>query len=337
MEELLPFEEVKREIIIRKEATTNTNNGCYPENRPVETLLNFGVINLNKPSGPTSHQVADYVKKMLNLDKVGHGGTLDPGINGVLPIALGKGTRVVQSLLPAGKEYVCVMHLHKDIPEEKIKETAKKFIGKITQLPPVRSAVKRQLRQRDIYYFSLLEINGQDVLFKLGCQGGTYVRKICHDFGLAVGTNAHMAELVRTKAGPFNYHNWVTLHDLKDAYDTWKETKDDSLLRKAIMPIEMAVNHLPKIWIFDNAIDTLCHGAKLSVPGIVKFESGINVEELVAIMTLKNELVCLGIAKLDSETIKSAQKGIAVSNTKVFMEPSTYPKFKKEDINEKNI
>src|SRR3989338_6861985 len=96
MEELLPFEEVKRELIIRKEATTNTNNGCYPENRPVETLLNFGVINLNKPSGPTSHQVADYVKKMLNLDKVGHGGTLDPGINGVVPIALGKGTRVVQ-------------------------------------------------------------------------------------------------------------------------------------------------------------------------------------------------------------------------------------------------
>lgn len=256
-------------------------------------------------------------------------------MSGVLPIALGRSTRIAQALLPAGKEYVCIMHLHTSIPEEKIREAVKKFVGKITQLPPIRSAVKRQLRQRNIYYFSLLEINGRDVLFKLGCQGGTYVRKLVHDFGLELGTHAHMAELIRTKAGPFNYHQWVTLHDLKDAYDIWKESKDETLLRKAIQPVELAVNHLPKIWIFDNAIDTVCNGALLSLPGIVKLESNIEANDLVAVMSLKNELVCLGIVNMNSEMMLSALKGVAVTETKVFMKPGTYPKFKKEALNEK--
>src|SRR3989338_6245801 len=179
MNELLPFEEIKREILIKKEATTNPDFGCIPEKRSIETMIDYGIVILNKPSGPTSHQVADYVKKILNLEKAGHGGTIDPGVTGLLPVALGKATRIVQALLPAGKEYVCIMHLHTLVPEEKIREAAKKFTGQITQLPPVRSAVKRQLRQRNIYYFKLMEIDDKDVLFKLGCQGGTYVRKFC--------------------------------------------------------------------------------------------------------------------------------------------------------------
>lgn len=250
-------------------------------------------------------------------------------MSGVLPIALGRSTRIVQALLPAGKEYVCVMHLHSKVPEEMIRETAKKFTGQITQLPPVRSAVKRQLRQRNIYYFKLIEIDEKDILFKLGCQGGTYVRKCCYDFGLSLGTQAHMAELVRTKAGPFNYHDWITLHDLKDAHDVWKENNGESQLRKVIKPVEAAIKHLPKIWVFDNAVDTLCNGAALSLPGISKLESGINVNELVAVMSLKDELICLGTARMDSEAMQFGQKGLAVSGMKVFMNPDTYPKFKK--------
>ena len=162
-----------------------------------------------------------------------------------------------------------------------------------------------------------------------------FVSSNCHDFGLELGTQAHMAELVRTKAGPFNYHQWVTLHDLKDAYDIWKESKDETLLRKAIQPVELAVNHLPKVWIFDNAIDTVCNGALLSLPGIVKLESNIEANDLVAVMSLKNELVCLGIVNMNSEMMLTAHKGVAVTETKVFMKPGTYPKFKKEALNEK--
>ena len=143
-------------------------------------------------------------------------------MTGVLPIALEKATRIVQILLKAGKEYICLMHLHKEISEQDIRETVKKFTGEIKQLPPVKSAVKRQERFREIYYFNILEIQDKDVLFKIGCQAGTYIRKIVHDFGLSLNIGANMQQLIRTKAGPFTDKTWTTLHDLKDAYELYK-------------------------------------------------------------------------------------------------------------------
>src|SRR3989339_313071 len=120
--DLLPFEKIKREILIKKEEETNPALGCYPDKRPIEKLIQYGVVNIDKPSGPTSHQVSDYVQKILNIKKSGHSGTLDPGVTGVLPIALEKATRVVQVLLISGKEYIALMHLHKKVGEQKIKE-----------------------------------------------------------------------------------------------------------------------------------------------------------------------------------------------------------------------
>lgn len=322
----LPWEKIEREILVKREATTNDEYGTYPEKRTTEELINNGIITVNKPSGPTSHLVTDYVKKILNIKKAGHGGTLDPKVTGVLPIALGKATRIVQTLLPAGKEYVALMHLHSEIEKSKIKNSAKELIGKITQLPPIRSAVKRRERQKTIYYIEILEIKDKDVLFKIGCQGGFYVRKFIHEWALKLKTKGHMAQLVRTKAGPFNDKEWYSLYDIKDAYELYKEGNDPEL-RKILKPVEHAIQHLPKIWIQDSAVDTLCHGADLSIPGIVKLESKIEPDQLVAILTLKNELICLGRAKLASNVILREQKGIAVKTKKVFMEPDTYPKF----------
>src|SRR3989344_1273100 len=157
MQDKLPFEKIKRSILIKKEFETDWNYGQDPNKRKIEELINYGIINLNKPSGPTSHQVSDYVQKILNITKSGHCGTLDPGVTGVLPIALGKATRIVQTLLNAGKEYFGLMHLHKKIEDDLIYKTAEEFVGKIKQLPPIRSAVKRQLRTREIYYLKILE------------------------------------------------------------------------------------------------------------------------------------------------------------------------------------
>ena len=166
--------------------------------------------------------MADYVKKILKLDKAGHSGTLDPGVSGVLPIALQDSTKIVQVLLPAGKEYVALAHFHQESSEEEKRKVFEKFIGKIRQLPPVKSAVKREERERSIYYIDVLEIDGKDVLFKVGCQGGTYIRKLIHDMGKELG-GAHMAELRRTKAGPFNESQLVSLHELSDALYFYKE------------------------------------------------------------------------------------------------------------------
>ncbi len=321
----LPFEKVKRKILIRTEARTNKDYGEYPEKRSVENTISYGIVNLNKSEGPTSHQIGYYVKRVLKAKKVGHSGTLDPIVTGVLPIALGRATRIVQTLLTAGKEYICLMHLHKPVEKTKIKKVFLKFTGKIKQMPPVKSAIKRQLREREIYYLKILEIDKQDVLFKIGCEAGTYIRKICHDMGQSLGIGANMKQLIRTKAGPFTDETWHSLHDLKDAYEFWKEG-DEKEIRKIVLPMEKAIEHLPKIWIFDTTVNALCHGADLYVRGISKLNDKIKENELTAILTLKNELVCLSISKMTSQVILKAEKGVATKTKKVFMEIDTYSK-----------
>ncbi|MFH1506555.1 MAG: RNA-guided pseudouridylation complex pseudouridine synthase subunit Cbf5 [archaeon] len=325
----LPFEKIKRQVFVKKEADSNPEYGCKPKTRPTEELLNYGIINIDKPSGPSSHQVSSYLQKILKIKKAGHSGTLDPKVTGVLPIASGNATRIVQSLLTAGKEYICLMHLHKEVEEKKLKEVMKEFVGKIKQLPPVKSAVKREWRYRKVYYIDIIEIKGQDVLFRVGCQAGTYIRKLVHDMGKRLEVGAHMAELRRTKVGPFDESTLCTLQDLTDALYYYKEEKDEKRLRKIIQTVETGASHLPKIWVLDTTVDSLCHGASLKVPGVSKVESDIQLDEKVAVMTLKDELVLVGTAKMISKDIIREDRGVAVKPEQVFMKPGTYPKIAK--------
>jgi len=321
----LPFEKRRAKILVKRQAETEPKHGCIPEQRPADVLVQYGIVNLNKPKGPTSHQVSDYVQRILKIGKAGHSGTLDPGVTGVLPIALGNATRIVQTLLIAGKEYIGVMHLHDEVPTKELELAIKKFTGTITQLPPLRSAIKRQLRQRTVYYLDVLEVQGKDVLFRVGCEAGTYIRKLCHDLGIALKTGAHMAQLHRTKAGPFTDEDYVTMQDLDDAMWYWKNENNDKLLRNCIRPVEAGVAHLPKVYVQDSAVDTLCHGATLKVPGIVKLDADIAKGQHVAIMTLKNELIALGEAQHNADELMTLERGEAIKTHKVFMQPGTYP------------
>lgn len=325
MEHLLPFEKIKRSILVKKEASTDDKLGCRPSERKTEQIINYGIVNINKPQGPTSHQVSDYAKRILGIKKSGHSGTLDPNVHGCLPVALGRATRIAHALLNSGKEYVGIMHLHRDIDEKKLNEAIKSdFTGKIRQTPPLKSAVKRQERTREIYYFDILEKDEKDALFIVGCEAGTYIRKLIHDLGKKLKIGAHMLELRRTKAGPFTEETLFTLQDLTDAFYFYKSGNNDKFLRKIIQPVENAVAHLPKIWVFDTTIDTLCHGAYLNVPGISKLDDKIRKDERAAIMTLKDELVAIGIAKMSSEEIMKREKGLAAKTDSVFMEPGMY-------------
>lgn len=191
------------------------------------------------------------------------------------------------------------------------------------QLPPVRSAVKRQLREREVYYLSILEIQEKFVVFKIGCQAGTYIRKICHDMGRQLKVNAHMAQLVRTKAGPFTDKNWITLQDLKDAYEFWKQGNEEEI-KKVILPFETAVDHVKKVWIFDNAVNNICHGSSLGIQGISKLNENIFPGEQIAIMTLKEEIVALAKAAASSQEIMTKEKGLAAITEKVFLPRNTY-------------
>ncbi len=323
----LPFEKIKREVLIKKNATTSPEFGCQPDKRPVQELINYGIINLDKHAGPTSHQCSDCIQKILYLKKAGHSGTLDPNVTGILPTATGRATRIVQTLLKAGKEYIAVMHMHKPTPGGKLKSVLRQFTGKIKQLPPIKSAVKRQVREKEIYYLEMLEMDKQDILLRIGCEAGTYIRKLCFDIGKTLGCGAHMAELRRTKVACFNEQsNLITLQDLADAFWYWKNEQNEKFIRYCIQTIEKAVGHLPKIWVLDSTVNALCHGIDLAIPGISKLESEIKENDTVAVSTLKNELICLGKARLSSKEILKKEKGIAVETKKVFMLPDVYPR-----------
>lgn len=323
----LPFEKTTHEIIICKTAETSSKFGKNPYERTIPEHIMNGIVNIDKPAGPTSHQVSSYVKEILHIQKAGHSGTLDPNVTGVLPVALGNATKIIQALLPAGKEYICLMHLHGDYPKERIQGVCANFVGKLKQLPPLKSAVKREWRVREIYYLDILEIDGRDVLFRVGCQAGTYIRKLCFDIGEALGSKAHMQELRRTKASCFTEENLTTLHDLADAYWYWKHENNETLLRKCVLPMEAGIAHLPKIWVLDTTVNSLCHGATLKVPGISKVESNMQENELVAVLTLKNELIAVGKALLCSKEMQKKETGIAVKSERVLMEPEIYPRF----------
>jgi H/ACA ribonucleoprotein complex subunit 4 len=312
--------------VIKSSSSTNNDFGCDPFNRPIEEHITHGVINLDKTSGPTSHEIDSWVKRILHVDKTGHSGTLDPKVTGILPIGVGFATRVIQLLLLAPKEYVCLMRLHQNFDEDDVRKMFEKFTGKIFQTPPVKSAVKRELRARNIYYSNILEIEGRDVLFKIGCESGTYVRTYCHSIGEALGCGAHMAELRRTKVGPFNEHtNLVTLQDLTDAYYYYSVDNDESFLREIIMPMELATDHLPKVIIRDSAVAAICHGANLAAGGIVSLSENIKFGDIVAIMTIKGELVASAKSLFNLNEILAADSGILFETDKVYMDTNVYP------------
>ncbi|MBU3965802.1 MAG: RNA-guided pseudouridylation complex pseudouridine synthase subunit Cbf5 [Euryarchaeota archaeon] len=323
---LLPSEK-KRETFIKSEDANEKIFGKRPDERPIQEYIQKGVINLDKPAGPTSHEVTSWVKKILEIEKAGHSGTLDPNVTGLLPVMLGHSTKAVDALLNAGKEYICLMKLHTQVPEKELKQVFKEFKGEIYQKPSIISAVRRETRIRNIYYLELLEVEDKNVLFRVGCEAGTYIRKLCHDMGMAMGKGAHMQELRRSKSGPFREDDTlITLHDLKDAYVEWKENGSEAILRKVILPMERAFWHLPKLVIRDNAVDALCHGAGLAAPGVLTVESDIEKGDPVAVFTQKGEAVSFGVAQMKTLDILKAATGIVVTTDRVFLEPGTYPK-----------
>ena len=324
--QILPSDRV-RSVLVKRSGKTNPAHGIPPEKRSLMMHMSLGAINLDKTSGPTSHEVSAWVKRILEVEKAGHSGTLDPKVTGILPVLLGDATRVMDTLLLSGKEYICLMRVHKPQPKKRLLDVCEEFMGPIFQKPPLKSSVVKELRRRTIYYLDVLEIEEQRVLMRVGCQAGTYIRKLCFDIGLALGTGANMEELRRTRAGPFlEDETLVTMHQLMDAYMTWKETGDETGLRRVILPVEAALRHLPRLVIADNAVDAICHGAPLALPGLLRLETDIDKGDNVALFTLKGEAVGIGLADMNSREMLDGKTGIAALTERVIMEPGTYPK-----------
>ncbi len=300
--------------------------GKGPSDRSLEEMLEAGVVIIDKPQGPTSHQVSAWVRDLLAVKKTAHGGTLDPRVTGVLPVALNEAVRAIDALHFGDKEYVGVMRLHQDLPEERVRGVMQEFVGDVYQMPPVRAAVKRELRVRRIHELEIQDRLGRDYLFRVRCQAGTYIRTLCVDLGEALGVGAHLQDLRRTRAARFVEEEAVSLDDLRDAYIMWKDNEGEEELRKLVRPVEDMLDHLKRVVVKDTAVDAVCHGASLAAPGIVEVDSGIVAGSPVRVLTRKGEVVALGTARMDSHQIVSAGGGLVVQLERVLMKPGTYPR-----------
>lgn len=306
---------------------TNDLYGTYIDKRSIEQLLNYGFILLDKPNGPTSHETVAWVKKILHVEKAGHSGTLDPQVSGVLPIGLGEATKALIVLLLGSKEYHALGRMHSLPTNEKLVQVLKLLTGKIYQKPPQRSAVSRQTRIRNVYEIEVVEQKERLLLLRILCESGTYVRKIFYDMGEILGQGATMIELRRTKVGQFTEDsNLVKMHDLVDAYANWKEKNDESKLRRFLMPIENTLSEIKAVVIRDSAVDALCHGAQLAIPGILEISHGLNRGDLVGVYTQKGEVVALAESILSENEIIENTKGFAFKIKRIIMAPNTYPK-----------
>lgn len=306
---------------------TDDKYGHYPHKRPIEDLLQYGLVLVDKPAGPTSHEVVAWVKRILGIEKAGHSGTLDPGATGLLPLGLGEGTKALGVLLIGPKEYYALARLHTHVNAERVRKTMGEFTGEIYQRPPQRSSVKRVTRIRTVYEFDYLEDYDRLVLMRVLCQAGTYIRKIIYDVGEVLSPGATMVELRRTRVSNLSESDGlVRLHDLADAYQRFQESGDDIKLRRLVLPIERCLEGIRAVTIRDTAVDALCHGAPLAVPGVVAVPADLRMGELVGVYSLKGEIVGLGEAAMTKEQIEESAKGVALVMRRLIMKPDTYPK-----------
>jgi len=316
----------KQEWITISEEDTSPDHGCLPYMRPIEKHILNGVINLDKPPGPTSHEVVAWIKRLFGVSKAGHGGTLDPKVTGVLPVGLANSTKVIGNVIHTDKEYVMVIQLHGDVDLSEVEKAIQNFIGIIYQKPPLRSSVKRAIRKKRVNSIKILEMRDRFILVHVSCEAGTYMRKLAHDLGLLLGIGAHMRELRRVRTGPYKEdETLVKMQDVSEALYLWREKGDERYLRKVVQPVETAIAHLPKIMIKDTAVDAIAHGADLAVPGISRLTTDVKKNSLVALLTLKGELVALGRALKDAQEIVGMSKGVVVKTWRVYMERGVYP------------
>ncbi|KAM1419627.1 hypothetical protein ACFXTO_023151 [Malus domestica] len=305
-------------------------SGFSPLKRPLAEYIRYGVLNLDKPANPSSHEVVAWIKRILRVEKTGHSGTLDPKVTGNLIVCIDRATRLVKSQQGAGKEYVCVARLHSAVPDvAKVAQALESLTGAVFQRPPLISAVKRQLRIRTIYESKLLEFDADKhlVVFWISCEAGTYVRTLCVHLGLLLGVGGHMQELRRVRSGIMGEKdNMVTMHDVMDAQWAYDTNRDESYLRRVIMPLEVLLTSYKRLVVKDSAVNAICYGAKLMIPGLLRFENDIEVGEEVVLMTTKGEAIALGIAETTTAVMATCDHGVVAKIKRVVMDRDTYPR-----------
>ncbi|KAF7966229.1 hypothetical protein HWV62_39465 [Athelia sp. TMB] len=317
-------------LLVRSSHFTPIPSGCSPLKRDISTYIKSGVINLDKPSNPSSHEVVAWLRRILRVEKTGHSGTLDPKVTGCLIVCIDRATRLVKSQQGAGKEYVCVLRLHDTLPNPTaLPRALQTLTGALFQRPPLISAVKRQLRIRTIHESKLFEFDEKRNLavFWVSCEAGTYIRTLCVHLGLVLGVGGHMQELRRVRSGAMSENDeMVTMHDVMDAQWMYDNTRDESYLRRVIRPLECLLVGYKRVVVKDSAVNAVCYGAKLMIPGLLRYENDIALNEEIVLMTTKGEAIALAIAQMSTVELATCDHGVVAKVKRCIMERDTYPR-----------
>jgi tRNA pseudouridine55 synthase len=287
-------------------------------------LASGSFVLVDKPRGPSSHQVTAWARDLLGVGTAGHAGTLDPNVSGVLWVGLERALRLVPLVLEFPKTYVGVVVLHGDVPRGRLERVAGEFVGPVYQTPPVRSAVKRERRIRTIHNLDLLEVGRTRVLLRVVADSGTYVRTLAVDLGEALGVGAHLEELRRTATGPFGEAESVPLSAIADAVAAARAGAPADLLG-LLRPIEQVWREFPTLVLKDVAASAVAHGATLAAGGVASASRPFARGDRVALLSRAGELVATGVAVLGSNEARPEHDAWIVGSTKVFADPARYP------------
>jgi predicted rRNA pseudouridine synthase len=272
------------------------------------------VIIINKPPGQASHEITTFVKKITGANRAGHAGTLDPDVSGVLPIALGKATKLLQYIAGKEKTYVGIVKFRRIMAKNEVEALFARFTGELTQTPPKISAVRKVPRKRTVYYLKLLELNDHIALFETKVDAGTYIRTLCDDMGKVCG-GARMIELRRTAVGKITEKEAVAMYDLIDAVWLVKNKSNESELSRMLKPPEQFID-LPRARIKESALRSISSGAQIMVPALESIDPKLKKDERVAIYS-GERFVGVGMMQIAAEDLQHIKKGIVIKLERV--------------------
>ena len=313
-------------IILEKDAKTSQDHGTIPSERTIEQLLESCFILLDKSPGPSSHQVSAWARDMMGLEKLGHGGTLDPFASGLLPLLSGKAMRLTGKILTHDKSYLALFKFGKELERNEIEDKMAMLTGKVYNVPPEISAVRVQVRTRKISKFDILDFDGTSLLTQIECEAGTYVRTMARDLGLLLDTPVELKELRRPTSGEFSLSQSITMQQLADAYWLWQEKGEEDAMLRILHPIEDMLSDLPRVVVKDGAAAALSHGAPLLRPGVVSIDDDLNVGTEVLLVTMKGEAVAIAKMSQNSKVIPDMNQGEVAKPNCVLMKEDTYPR-----------
>ena len=313
-------------VMLDETATSSPKHGCAPTDRDIAGRLAAGWLLVDKPAGPTSHQVSAWARDLLGLSKLGHGGTLDPFATGVLALMSGRTMRLTDRVLKSDKTYVVVVRLSPDVDDATLAAALPELKGEILNVPPKQSAVKIRVRTRTLHEVDVHERERRHVVISISCDAGTYIRTWARDLGLLLGTPVGLIELRRTHSGHFSEDSTVTMQQLADAVWLWQVKEDPTALERVLRPVEELLVGMPRVFVKDGAAAAVCHGAPLLRPGVIAIDHGLANGDEVRLLTLKGEAVALARMQVDGARLAEMKTGEVAKSTTVLMEVDTYPR-----------